>query len=39
MEGEPMMSFGGRRFYIKGVLFLETVDMISWWYLETNKNG
>lgn len=29
MEGEPMMSFGGRRFYIKGVLFLETVDMIS----------
>src|SRR5690554_1316099 len=25
MEGEPMMSTGGRRFYIKGVLFLETV--------------
>jgi hypothetical protein len=29
MEGEPMMSTGGRRFYIKGVLFLETVDLIS----------
>lgn len=29
MEGEPMMSTGGRRFYIRGVLFLETVDLIS----------
>lgn len=29
MEGEPMMSTGGRRFYIKGDLFLETVDLIS----------
>ena len=29
MEGEPMMSTGGRRFYIKGVLFLEIVDLIS----------
>lgn len=29
MQGEPMSSIGGRRFYIKGVLFLETVDLIS----------
>jgi hypothetical protein len=29
MEGEPMMSTGGRRFYIKNKLFLETVDLIS----------
>ncbi len=29
MEGEPMMSTGGRRFYIKGDLLLETVDLIS----------
>ncbi|WP_439185908.1 hypothetical protein [Carboxylicivirga taeanensis] len=29
MEGEPMMSTGGRRFYIKENLFLETVDLIS----------
>jgi hypothetical protein len=29
LEGEPMMSKGGRRFYINGDLFLETVDMIS----------
>lgn len=29
MEGEPMMSTGGRRFYIRGELFLETVDLIS----------
>ncbi len=29
MEGKPMMSTGGRRFYIKGDLFLETVDLIS----------
>ena len=29
MEGEPMMSTGGRRFYVKNKLFLETVDMIS----------
>ena len=29
MEGEPMMSTGGRRFYIKGDLFLETVDLIN----------
>ncbi len=29
MEGEPMMSTGGRRFFIKGDLFLETVDLIS----------
>jgi hypothetical protein len=28
-EGEPMASTGGRRFYIKNKLFLETVDMIS----------
>mgnify|MGYP005991545033 CR=1 FL=1 len=27
--GEPMMSTGGRRFYIKGNLFLEVVDFIS----------
>lgn len=29
MEGKPMMTTGGRRFYIKGDLFLETVDLIS----------
>lgn len=29
MEGGPMTSTGGRRFYIKGVLFIETVDFIS----------
>ena len=29
MEGEPMMFTGGRRFYLKNKLFLETVDMIS----------
>ena len=29
MEGEPMMYTGGRRFYVKNILFLETVDMIS----------
>ncbi len=29
MEGEPMMFTGGRRFYVKNKLFLETVDMIS----------
>jgi hypothetical protein len=29
MEGEPMMSTGGRRFYLKNKLFLETVDLIS----------
>ena len=29
MEGEPMMFSGGRRFYIKNKLFLETVDLIS----------
>lgn len=29
MEGEPMASTGGRRFYIKNKLFLETVDLIS----------
>ncbi|MEO9484110.1 MAG: hypothetical protein ABJG47_11710 [Ekhidna sp.] len=29
LEGEPMMSIGGRRFYIKGNLFLETVDLMS----------
>ncbi len=29
MEGEPMMSTGGRRFYVKNKLFLETVDLIS----------
>ncbi len=29
MEGEPMGSRGGRRFYIKGDLFLEIVDFIS----------
>lgn len=28
-EGEPMQSTGGRRFYLKGVLFLETIDLIS----------
>ncbi len=28
-EGEPMQSTRGRRFYINGDLFLETVDMIS----------
>lgn len=28
-EGEPMMMTGGRRFYLKNKLFLETVDMIS----------
>jgi len=28
-EGKPMESYGGRRFYIKNQLFLETVDMIS----------
>ena len=28
-EGEPMMYTGGRRFYIKRELFLETIDMIS----------
>ena len=27
--GEPMASTGGRRFYIKNKLFLETVDWIS----------
>jgi hypothetical protein len=29
MEGEPMASTGGRRFYINNDLFLETVDLIS----------
>jgi hypothetical protein len=29
MEGEPMMYTGGRRFYLKNKLFLETVDLIS----------
>ncbi len=29
LEGEPMMSTGGRRFYVKNKLFLETVDLIS----------
>lgn len=29
MEGEPMAYTGGRRFYIKGRLFLETLDLIS----------
>lgn len=29
MEGEPMMFTGGRRFYLKNKLFLETVDLIS----------
>jgi hypothetical protein len=29
MEGEPMASTGGRRFYINNNLFLETVDLIS----------
>lgn len=29
MEGEPMQSTGGRSFYIKGKLFIETVDWIS----------
>ncbi|MDY7394482.1 hypothetical protein UMM65_04460 [Aureibaculum sp. 2210JD6-5] len=29
MEGGPMTSTGGRRFYLKGVLFLETFDFIS----------
>jgi len=29
MEGEPMMSTGGRRFYVKNKLFLQTVDLIS----------
>jgi hypothetical protein len=29
ITGEPMASTGGRRFYIKNKLFLETVDMIS----------
>jgi hypothetical protein len=29
IEGEPMESYGGRRFYIKNELFLETVDMMS----------
>jgi hypothetical protein len=29
MEGEPMMSTGGRRVYVKNKLFLETVDLIS----------
>ena len=29
MEGEPMMYTGGRRFYIRNKLFLETVDYIS----------
>lgn len=29
MEGEPMMSTGGRRFYVKNKLFLETVDLMS----------
>lgn len=29
MEGEPMMSTGGRRFYVKNKFFLETVDLIS----------
>lgn len=28
-HGKPMTSSGGRRFYIKGVMFLETVDFIS----------
>jgi hypothetical protein len=27
--GEPMASTGGRRFYIRNKLFLETADMIS----------
>lgn len=29
MEGAPMMFTGGRRFYVKNKLFLETVDLIS----------
>jgi hypothetical protein len=29
MEGEPMASTAGRRFYIINKLFLETVDLIS----------
>jgi len=29
MEGAPMMYTGGRRFYVKDKLFLETVDLIS----------
>ena len=29
LEGEPMQSTGGRRFYINGKLFIETVDFIS----------
>jgi len=29
VEGGPMSSMGGRRFYIKNKLFFETVDMIS----------
>jgi hypothetical protein len=29
LEGEPMQSTGGRRFYINGVLFLESIDLIS----------
>lgn len=29
IEGEPMMLTGGRRFYVKNKLFLETVDLIS----------
>jgi hypothetical protein len=29
MEGKPMMSTGGRRFFVKNKLFLETVDLIS----------
>ena len=27
-KGEPMQSTAGRRFYIKGKLFLETIDML-----------
>jgi hypothetical protein len=29
IEGEPMQSTVGRRFFINGKLFLETVDLIS----------
>lgn len=29
MEGGPMTSTGGRRFYINGKLFINVVDMIS----------
>lgn len=29
IEGKPMMSTEGRRFYIKGDLFLDTIDLTS----------